>query len=478
MNETVRRILMMFGIILVGSVFIFFDASVPIIIGGTIAFGIILIMGLGLLTLDDIRNFPAIIARPKEKPSKQAADTRISGSSSGIFARFRGGSGKKTIPSGKASAKSEKSRDKHSPVTGLVRAIDAVKSRFIRSRDSSHGRKIDELLDTTIHEPVTTTEEGAVSVQEESVDEASIPDLLSNDFDDDDFGLLDDLDLDDDYQNSMEVKPAGISAEPVSLGDPVGAGDDAMMSIDAILAGHASFGDDVDISGREPDTDIPGEKGNEFGSIGDFDDIEVDGGIISLDDDLAESPFSGSAKPAQSGGGEETFSFGFTDDTNTIGFSGSDDSDEDAFGGFSLDDLDLEGNGSLDDLELDIVEEEEEIDSIGLLPDDVVSEDIAQGGNAPIPDTWTSKKEVINFGGYGDSTSDEIMSFGGGDDDGLMSMLKTDIKKKKSIQDASLVRDMKDANVDSQDLIEGLEDVLKKMGGKPSLQTNDQNPEM
>ncbi|MBT8507304.1 hypothetical protein AZH53_02520 [Methanomicrobiaceae archaeon CYW5] len=484
---------MMFGIILVGSVFIFLDASIPIIIGGTIAFGIILIMGLGLMTLEDIRNLPAIITRQKDKqPSDQAAVTqkkgRSSGSnenpdlknsdtSSGIFTRIRGSSAKRNPRSGKAPGRHDKSRDKHSPVTDLVLATRSIKSRFIRSRDSSHGQKIDELLDSTIHEPVTTTVQEPLPVEEESTDDSSIPDLLSDDFDDEDFGLLDDLELDDDVQGPEGNRASGDVAEPVSSGGSVDMGNGAMMSIDAILAENASFDDNAVIPEAEPENDISGETAIGIGSMEDLDAIEVDGGFITLDDDLAEAPFSGSVKPVQSDEDEQTFPFVLPEETNATGFAGSDDIDGDPFGSFSLDELDLNENESLDDLELDMVEEEEDIDSIGLLPDDVLSENIPQSGNTP-PAYNPAKKEVISFGGYGDSTSDEIMSFGGGDDDGLLSMLKTDIKQKKTIQDASLVRDMKDTDVDSQDLIEGLEDVLKKMGGKPSFQTNDQNTEM
>lgn len=490
MNETLRRIVMMFGIIIVGSIFIFFDTSTPLIIGGSVAFGIILIMGLGLLTVEDFKKIPAFIGRSKDrnqasqkdqKEKKSSSSNRKSGGEqkkgtalSGLWGKFRRDEGTPSSSPGtgpKNIKPAQPSREKAGISTGLTLAMGSVKARFIRSKDSSHGQKIDELLDSTIHEPVGSTTQDITVPEDPSDGEDAIPDIFSNEFDDEDFGLLDDLELDDEVRDHDTILPGGL-AEEDGPGTPVDPADDGMMSIESILAGEISSDDGEEISSGHTGTDIPPEDEMEFGSMGDFDEIEVDGGILTLDDDLTGNPFTGSVEKTPDIVTESEFSFELSEDANTLVMDNSGDSEEETFDAFSLDDLDLDDEGSLDDLELDIVEEEEEeIDSAGLLPDDVLPVDTA-GKNPSSP-----KTEVINFGGFGDSSSDEFMSFGGGDDDGLLSMLKTDMQKKKSIQDESLVRDMKDSNVEVQELVDGLEDVLKKMGGKSSLQTNDQNRE-
>jgi hypothetical protein len=491
MNETLRRIVMMFGIIIVGSIFIFFDTSTPLIIGGSVAFGIILIMGLGLLTIEDFKRIPGFIGRSKDRnhtgqkntkghqPSssnkQDAQESKRALPLSGWRERLRHDEGKKSSSAGtdtKKTKPADASRDRKGIRTGLALAMGSVKTRFIRSKDSSHEQKIDELLDSTIHGSVNGNAQDIVVPEDSSEEKDAIPDIFSNDFDDEDFGLLDDIELDDEIRDPDTILPVGApdDEEPFSTHtDDAAAG---MMSIESILAGETASGGEEEISFEYPDTDVPAENEMKFEPAGDFDGIEVDGGILTLDDDLTETPFTGSVEKIQDIDTGNEFSFELSEDANPFGQDGSGDSDEEAFDAFSLDDLDLDDEGSLDDLGLDIVDdEEEEIDSVGLLPDDILPE------NNTGKDSSHSKAEVLNFGGFGDSSSEEFMSFGGGADDGLLSMLKTDMQKKKSVQDESLVRDMKDSNVKVQELVDGLEDVLKKMGGKSSLQTTDQDKE-
>ena len=493
MNETLRRIVMMFGIIIVGSIFIFFDISTPLIIGGSLAFGIILIMGLGLLTVEDFKRIPAIIGRSNNRNRTSQKDTKGKQSSSsnkqeaqeskrtmplsGWRERLRHDGDKVPSSAGTNTTKTKPtgpSGDRKGIRTGLALAMGSVKTRFIRSKDSSHGQKIDELLDSTIHEPVNADVRDIAVPEDPSEEKDAIPDIFSNDFDDEDFGLLDDIELDDEIRDRETIPSGGEPDEEYSPDTNDVDADAGMMSIDSILAGETTSGGEDEISFEYPDTDIPAEDEMTFESNDDFDGIEVDGGILTLDDDLTKTPFTGSVEKIQDIGSDtgNEYSFELSEDAHPFGPCGSEDSDVEAFDTFSLDDLDLDDEGSLDDLGLDIVEEEgEEIDSTGLLPDDVLME------NTPGTDTSSSKTEVLNFGGFGDSSSEEFMSFGGGDDDGLLSMLKTDMKKKKSVQDESLVRDMKDSNVKVQELVDGLEDVLKKMGGKSSLQPHDQDKE-
>jgi len=484
---------MMSGIILVGSLFIFFDTSIPIIIGGTVAFGIILIMGLGLLTIEDIKGIRVFGTRSKDhnknghtekesSPStrKKASKPKGERPFSGLRNRFRHDRGKETTSTGNSSGTSKRTDtpgEKSDIGAGLALAMGSLKARFIRSKDSSHGQKIDELLDSAIKEPVSSNQRLTAPEKEQPKEENVIPDIFSDEFDDDDFGILDDIELDDEIQASERIKPAEMNDDQDPARSPGNRFDDGMMSIEAILAGETSSGDEEKISPGQPGTGFPEGDEMEFGSIGDLDEIDVDGGILTLDDDLTKTPFSKSVEKFPSINAENDFSFGLPEDADPFGSKDPGYPEEEAFGAFSLDDLDLDSQGSLDDLELDIMEEEEEIDSVGLLPDDISSDGSHLRDGSAMKDTAVSKTDVMNFGGFGDSSPEEFMSFGGGDDDDLLSMLKSDMKSKKSIQDVSLVRNMKDTDVGVEELIAGLEDVLKKMGGKPSLQTNDQNRE-
>ena len=53
---------------------------------------------------------------------------------------------------------------------------------------------------------------------------------------------------------------------------------------------------------------------------------------------------------------------------------------------------------------------------------------------------------------------------GGGDEDDLFAMLKSDTKKAVSVQEVSLVRDLKDAHIETENLVEELQDVYNELG--------------
>jgi hypothetical protein len=53
---------------------------------------------------------------------------------------------------------------------------------------------------------------------------------------------------------------------------------------------------------------------------------------------------------------------------------------------------------------------------------------------------------------------------GGGDEDDLFAMLKSDTKKAVSVQEVSLVRDLKDAHIEAENLVEELQGVYDELG--------------
>jgi len=493
---------MMSGIILVGTIFIVLDTPVPVMIGGTVAFGIILIMGLGLLTIEDVKRIPALFPRSKDRnegsrkgPNDQGEqkdlknqkkqksaqsegkDSKINEEKrvfSGLRDRVRHTSAACASPDGKKSGKSGATNSPGDRVgirAGLALAVSSLQARLVRSKDSSHGQKIDELLDSAIYEPVAPISEKNIGNREEPPeDDNSISDIFSDELDDEDFGLLDDIEIDDGTSAADRTAPGNLAGALDAAGRRDDPADDGMMSIEAILAGGTSPVANEEVLPGEATTVVSPEDGMECAPFGDFDDIDVDEGIISLDDDLAKNPFTSPPGQSFAPDAEEEFSFEPEEDALSFGLDDSGAFSAQSFDTFDLDELDLESEGSLDELGLDMIEEEEEdIDSAGLLPDDLIPDDRHRREAPMAAKASGPKTEVLNFGGFGESSSEEFISFGGEDDD-LLSMLKSDVQKRKTIQDISLVREMKDTSVGVPELVEGLEDVLQKMSGTSSRQ--------
>jgi len=137
----------------------------------------------------------------------------------------------------------------------------------------------------------------------------------------------------------------------------------------------------------------------------------------------------------------------------------------------------------LDELSLDDIEPDTEPDEF---PEEIEIEDVEIGESvkdtsqasddvdafvAP-PDEW-SKTSSINLD---EQDSDEEISFGpdGGDENDLFAMLKSDTKKVVSVQEESLVRELKDVHVEAGELVEGLESVLDELN-KISLHGKKEN---
>jgi len=183
-----------------------------------------------------------------------------------------------------------------------------------------------------------------------------------------------------------------------------------------------------------------------------------DGMVSDLDTDLEDSGF-----PVLPG-----------EDPASAGVDGSVDLDE--LDNLSeLSDIDLtEGDLSeLDSIELDGLEGLDDFDDRSE-DETEISEDSAETPAVLSPDEINGK----GLSGLGDGANDnEIISFGMGntDENDLFALLKSDTEKKVVVQEASLVRNLKDVHVETNDLVGELEDVLgtlqrrypsKKVAGK------------
>ncbi|KAF1078438.1 hypothetical protein [Methanogenium sp. MK-MG] len=432
MNEVVRRLLMMVGIIAIGTFLILSDASLIVTISASVAFGIIMTMGLGLLKIEDFKKITA----PKNTTTENSAQTaktekpqpkkeRKNFFSKGIFSRFKKNNTKNQKDKKKNSPGKEPTETKSTRISaGLAAAIGSFSTTIAKARDKKHTEKLDSLLNTAIDEPIT------------SASDAKEPSDGIDSFDDEDFGSLDSLEIEGEelsFDSDMDL-PATSSSHQNDDSDEFNM-DNEINSI-LLAAGETPEGADGEFALQAI------EDGLDEGSFINLPDAVSDIQHANLNDSLNELE-------------------------NLTEF------DKDNFGADELSDFDAI---DLDELETDdlsietdeiIIEEEEEVDDGDILPDDHVS----------LQDKKISGNEISHLGNtnLGDLELDEAVSFSRKNEyDDILSVLESDIKKVKKGPEPSLLRDMKDVHVEAKDLVEELEKVLHSMGGK-SRQINNQN---
>jgi hypothetical protein len=102
---------------------------------------------------------------------------------------------------------------------------------------------------------------------------------------------------------------------------------------------------------------------------------------------------------------------------------------------------------ALDELDLDEIEiggeEEEEIDAEESVPEEEILEEVAEGPKEDF--------DMVSF------------ASGGAVEDDLITALKADSKKKKYVEDISLVRELKGEKFHAEELAVELEDILTAM---------------
>lgn len=81
MNEFIRRVVMVIGIVTIGTILIFFNASIIITLSATLAFGVIMAMGIGLLKKEDFKRLsnlkiPSIKNIRHKKDSTKSEDKK------------------------------------------------------------------------------------------------------------------------------------------------------------------------------------------------------------------------------------------------------------------------------------------------------------------------------------------------------------------------------------------------------------------
>lgn len=491
MNEIIRRIVMMIGIVAIGTILIFFNTSIIITLSATLAFGIIMAMGTGLLKKEDFTRLsnlkiPSIknIVHKKDREKSESKKTepkkginkeKNPGKTGTILSRFH-------KPDQKTSQTDKPTKSKKTGFSaGLSAAIGSFNSTIHKSRDKKHSEKIDTLLKTTINEPVISPDDSADN-QPESASSENMDELPSDDmdlFDEEDFASLDSLEIEGeeiqfDFDGDDPVEPPSSRNNDSDTQNM----DDEINSI--LLAGNA-FDEDDDISSEYPnDTDSPEPQSLEE----DNQDIDAEEGLFNseeffvqgIEDGLDEESFINlpDSPPIENPNPSKITLNDSLDELSNITEFEKMDQRDDEFSGFdaiNLDELET------DDFSLEtdeIIIEEEEINETDILPDDFI----------PSPDMDDAKNETSLSTGnniLSDNTGlntpemDAPISFSTKNEyDDIMDVLQSDAKKTKTISHSSLVRDLKDVNVEAKDLVSELETVLNAMGGKPR-QTDTQN---
>ncbi|MBN1432152.1 MAG: hypothetical protein JW931_05225 [Methanomicrobiaceae archaeon] len=424
MNDSTRRLIMMLTIILAGTAVTFLELSPIIVIIISLVIGIVMLFGLKILSFEELKedissfkerlNQPISLKRtgkekarlPKEPSKDEIKDKKREIPFAGILEK---------LPF-KKSEKKEKEvpGEKKSFLSGLSEKINS------KEKKEDKTKQIDELLDKTINEPIVSPEQPGETLEgaETGIEE-------------DDFSDFDNLDLgleDDESELDFEEEDESIE-RPEIIQDASATGKEEEIPDSAIAEILAKEGIDLDLDSDDEfpnmDTDIEGED-DQKGTDGGFGDIdELDNDISGLDleeDELGE------------------------------------------FDQIDLDEIEPEEDIDLeeeDEEKIEIGDDEEETLDVVMAPPDE-SDDLF----AAPPKEWSQTKPGIteSADSFGDTTS--LAFGGGGDEDDLFAMLKSDTKKAVTVQEMSLVRDLKDTRIESRELVDGLETVLHQLGVK------------
>lgn len=452
MNEKMRRLLMMIGIITIGTILVLFNASFIITISASIVFGFVMTIGLGLLKTEDIKKIIATKNSKTESSKKNPEDERskqnkgnknkFSGKLfSGFQKKNKNNDLKKEPKKAKESKKPKESKNTRISA-GLAAAIGSFNTTITKKHDKKHAEKIDSLLNTAIDEPIQSPTDTEIS-------QSDLPLMNNNDglsdgidsFDDEDFGNLDSLEIEG------EEMPTNFDLDiPVESSSHLNQGSDELNldnEINSILLA----------AGETPD--------------------ETDGELVlqGIEDGLDEESFvdiPDSVPDLQSGSPNDSLNDSLNELDNITGFEETN-LDNDDFSNLETINLDeLETDDLLIETEEIIIEDEEIIDDVDLIPDE----------NTPLEDQNISEKDGMNLGNetslfgnssFGTPEIEEKVSFSKtGEFDDILSVLESDIKKTKKGPEPSLLRDLKDIHVESNDLVEELETVLNSMGMKKS----------
>ena len=477
MNEIVRRIVMMIGIVSIGTILIFFDASVIITISATLAFGVVMAMGLGLLKKEDFnkltsfkKNSNKSTKLKKESKKQESKKDKKSIQIGKIFSQFHKTEQKDNLTS------ETKKPEKNGLSAGLSAALGSFSTTINKARDNSHSEKIDDLLNTTIDEPRLPSLITADNQPESSLldDANELSDGIGF-FDDEDFDGLDSLEIegeeilfDFDQENRTEFNSEQKQdSETLNLND----------EINSILLSENALDDNDNFSSEFLSDKISPELQTENANNQDIcaeDDLfnSEEFFVQGIEDGLDEESFIHLPDTPTENQNTPSLIDSLNELNNITEFEKNNQGDSDFldFDAINLDELETDDFSIETD---EIIIEEEEINETDILPDDYIPSPDA--GNTADLKSNNNVNDLFKGSGLSMPETDAPISFSKKNEyDDIMGALESDVKKSIKVSHTSLVRDMKDVNVEAKDLVSELETVLTAMGGTPR-QTDSRN---
>jgi hypothetical protein len=438
MKQTKRRLILLAGSVLAGGILVLFDAPIHLVLLNTILVGFIMLILLGIVRISKKEEADGNPPEPKEKEKSREKSRDIRGRLDGLRGKLRK---KRPEPQAEAAPAKEKGgsrlpdlKDIPSYLGGVVSALSANLKTW-RNKESE-TEKIDTLLDRTIQDslaedfPTFEKFEDGNEPEESFEAESRISQKIDK---------LSSL-------TSEELKHLESEVNEKLFGEDEDSSDDFTF-------------DESDLSGFDlPEPDGIPPEGNEFDDmdIAAFDSIDLPADEDFPDPDaesLAELPM-----------GDEFPDLMDGDDESYAGTADIDPSELDNLS--DLPDMGV-GEDDLSDLEsIDLDDIEPDTAVSGGKGDDTAPFDVDDQGPSPI--AVESKEPKMPESGPDMGSDDDIGSFGFGDDDDadIMKMIKSETKRPRVVQDVSLLRDLKDVDVDTGELVEELESVLEAFSKK------------
>jgi len=453
-DDTKRRYIMMAGIIVIGTIITFVEMPPVLVIFVTIGAGVFLLFALKMITVSELKEDLGSLKEALKKPSSLKS-----------LIKGKGDDGSKDKGASKSAGKEQKGGGSFfsNLMTKLNQPITLKKGK-----GGSGGSKADG--DGGAKKSMFSGLFAGKKDKEEKTQQidAMLDKAVSGDISDDEFGDLDDINPEGDDGEGGEVGEGGADA---------GGEDDEFGDFENMHFGLE--GEDE----PEPAADGGASAGGGGGGPANFEEEIPDSAIADIlaangiDLDLEEEggdDAGGDGAPAADSGdaGDAAGTDGAGESLPSEGIGDMEGLDEDVSG------LDLDADDDFGELEeMDIDELDDEAIDLG---DEVVEEEPEpepEPEQEPEPEAppeedmfappkeWSQTKPGELPGGQ-EGLFEQPVSFGmgGGDEDDLFAMLKSDTKKAVSVQEVSLVRDLKDAHIEAENLVEELQGVYDELG--------------
>ncbi len=433
MKPKTRRLILLAASVIAGGVLVLLDAPVHLVLLNTVLVGFIMLILLGMVRITKggkEHDKPQPVPKQKEPPQKKGPDIR------GRLGRLRGSlraQEPKAAPAeGKGASRLPDLKGIPSYIGGVVSALSANLQAWRNTERETE--KIDSLLDRAIQDPLAE-------------DFPTFDHLIGTEDPEEPFGAEKRIEQKIDKLSSLtaeELKHLESEVNEKLFGEDDDASDEFTFDEADIPAFDLPDPDDGISGGTEfDDAEIPTFDSIDLLSDGELPDQEtVSAAGVSMSDvfpDLMDGEEDSYAAAADIDPSE----LDNLTDLSDVGFGDDDLSDLESI---NLDDIEPDAGGRRGNDDAEPFEAE------------------VQG---PVPIAVESPESRAPDEDPDSGIGNDIGSFGFGDDDAdIMQMLKQETRRPRIVQDVSLLRDLKDVDVDTGELVEELESVLKILNKK------------